>query len=89
MDLMPWNLRFIPGWDVHFCKFDRPTQNRVLKKIGQLKQLLLSRGLHSSRYKEEVGQYRVVIKIDESTRTRLVEFIGNHKQYEKWYIGRK
>ena len=86
MELTPWKLRFIPGWDRHFSKFDNSAKTAILKKLEQLKQPLLSRGLHSSKYKvEEAGQYRIALKIDEAAGEKIVEFVGNHKQYEKWY----
>lgn len=69
MDLAPWKLKFMPGWDSHFRKLDKSAQDTILKKLEQLKQPLLSRGLHSSRYKiEEAGQYRIAIKQDEASR---------------------
>ena len=51
-----------------------------------MKQPLQSRGLHSLRYQvEEVGQHRIAFEVDERARTKSIYFIGNHKQYEKWY----
>ncbi len=86
MDLTPWKLGFIPAWDKHFSKFDEPTRERILKKLEQMKQALLFRGFHSSKYHvEEAGQFRIAFKQDEETRTKYIQFIGNHKHYEKWY----
>lgn len=79
-------LDFRKGWDRRFKKFDKATQQKILKKLDQMKQPLSSRGLHSSRYQvEEVGQYRIAFIQDEKTRTKNIHFIGDHKQYEKWY----
>ncbi|MEK6957514.1 MAG: hypothetical protein AABW99_00845 [archaeon] len=86
MDLSPWKLQYIPGWDLHFKKFDKSVQVQILKKLEQLKQPLQARGLHSSRFQvEETGQYRIALKIDEENRVKKIQFIGDHKQYEKWY----
>ncbi len=86
MDLKPWALKFKPGWDEHFKKFDRSVQQQILHKFEKMKQPLAARGLHSSRYLvEEVGQYRIAFVQDEETRTKYIHFIGNHSQYEKWY----
>ena len=86
MDLKKWKLEFKPGWDVYFKKFDRTTQNLILKKLKQMKQPLKARGLYSSRYQvEEVNQFRIVFIQDEKIKTKKIHFIGNHMQYEKWY----
>jgi hypothetical protein len=36
-------------------------------------------------YVLEVGQYRCAIKTNETLQTKTICFVGNHKQYEKWY----
>jgi hypothetical protein len=44
------------------------------------------RRLHQSKFcVEEVGQYRICFVVEEETKTKSIHFIGNHKQYEKWY----
>jgi len=86
LDLEKWSVRLKPNWDIHFKKFDKSTQEKIFKKLKQLEQPLQARGLHSSKYRvEETGQYRIAFKNNHETRTREIHFIGNHKQYEKWY----
>ena len=86
MDLRPWKVDLKPGWDTHFKKFDRLAQDRIIKKLDQMEQPLQARGLHSSKYHiEEAGQYRIAYEQNEETRIKEVHFVGNHKQYEKWY----
>ena len=86
MDLRPWKVELKPGWDAHFKKFDKATREQIMKKLDQMDQPLQARGMHSSKYQvEEVGQYRIAFRQDEKTLTKEVHFIGNHKQYEKWY----
>ena len=86
LKLEPWKLKFREGWNKHFKKFDKTIQDKILKKIKQMKETLNARTMRSSRYRiEEVGQYRIAFIQDEKTRTRKIHFIGNHKQYEKWY----
>lgn len=86
MDLRPWKVVLKPEWDVHFRKFDKPVQQQIIKKLDQMEQPLQARGLHSSKYQvEEAGQFRIAFRQDEQTRTKEVHFVGNHKQYEKWY----
>lgn len=86
LDLEKWRVRLKPGWDEHFKKFDKRTQEKIFKKLKQLEQPLQARGLHSSKYHvEEAGQYRIAFENNSQEKTREVHFIGNHKQYEKWY----
>jgi hypothetical protein len=86
LELLPWKLAFKPGWDRHFKKFDSQAKKRILKKFEQMKQPLAARGLHSSRYcVEEAGQFRIAFIRDDESGTKLVHFVGNHKQYEEWY----
>ncbi|MBI4214766.1 hypothetical protein HY546_02115 [archaeon] len=85
MELSPWKLNLISGWDKNFVKFDWQVQQQILKKLNQMKQPLASRGLHSSQlHVEEVGQYRIVFRPDDGTKIKNVYFVGDHKQYEKW-----
>ncbi len=79
-------LVFKKDWDKHFKKFDRETQQRILKKFEQMKQPLQARGLKASKaIVEEVGQYRIAFFQNEENHEKEIHFVGNHKQYEKWY----
>ena len=86
VELRPWKLAFKKGWDKHFKKFDRTTQQRILKKFEHMKQPLQARGLKASRaVVGEAGQHRIAFYQNEETREKEIHFVGNHKQYEKWY----
>ena len=86
LELAPWTLVFRKGWDRHFKKFDNEARQRILKKLGQMKQPLRGRGLRaSSAVVEEAGQYRIAFYRNEENRRKEIHFVGNHKQYEKWY----
>ncbi len=86
IDLQPWKLEFKPDWDIHFKHFDRSIQQHIIKKLEKMKQPIQGRGLNNSKYQiEETGQHRIAFIEDETTRTKYIHFIGNHKQYEKWY----
>ncbi|MFH1586867.1 MAG: hypothetical protein ABID38_03360 [Candidatus Diapherotrites archaeon] len=88
MELRSWKLVFKKGWDKHFKKFDKSEQLRILKKFEQMKQPLQARGLKASRAAiEEVGQYRIALYQNEEKHHKEIHFVGNHKQYEKWYKG--
>lgn len=86
LELKSWELVFKKGWNRHFDKFDNSTQQRILKKFEQMKQPLQARGLQASRaVVEEAGQYRIAFFQNEETSQKEIHFVGNHKQYEKWY----
>lgn len=79
-------LQFLPGWDVHFQKMDSSVRRQILKKFEQMKRAQKPRRLHQSPYLvEEIGQYRIGYILDETAGAKKIHFVGNHKQYEKWY----
>ena len=86
LELKPWKLVFKKGWDRHFKKFDKSEQQRILRKLEQMKQPLKARGLKASKsVVEESGQYRIAFYQNEGKHQKEIHFVGNHKQYEKWY----
>jgi len=86
LELKPWKLVFKKGWDKYFKKFDNETKQRILKKFKQMKHPLQARGLKASRVVvEETGQYRIAFYQNEDKHEKEIHFVGNHKQYEKWY----
>jgi mRNA-degrading endonuclease RelE of RelBE toxin-antitoxin system len=86
MTLNNWTIKYYPEWDKYFKKFDSNIQITILKKIKQMKQDQKPRRLHRSNYLvEEVGQYRIAYIVDDVNLIKKIHFIGNHKQYEKWY----
>jgi len=81
-----WILEYYPDWDKYFVTFDIVVQKRLFKKIQQLKNQIHSRQLKKIKFKiEEVGQYRIAYFEDILKKSRKIYFVGNHKQYEKWY----
>jgi len=86
LELRTWKLAFKKGWDRHFKKFDNSARQRILKKFVQMKQPLQARGLTASKIVvEEVGQYRIAFYQNMEKHQKEIHFVGNHKQYEKWY----
>ncbi|MEW6329799.1 MAG: hypothetical protein AB1468_06850 [Candidatus Micrarchaeota archaeon] len=85
-----YSVDFAAGWDEHFKDFDKAVQLRIMKKIFQLQQPLGSRHLkHGLPYfVEEIAGYRIIFKIFEDRKLKRIEFVGNHKQYEKWCLGK-
>ena len=80
-----FRLDYAKGWDKFFSKMDSSVQKLIWKRIQRLKagkkERHLKRGL--PYFVVEVGQYRVGFIEEKGIRT--VAFVGNHKQYQKWY----
>lgn len=34
---------------------------------------------------EEIGQYRIAYTSNEQSKEKIIYFVGNHKDYEKWF----
>lgn len=88
MDLSDeYELSYEPGWNRHFRKFDPSTQKIIYKKIHQLQNPIVGRHLSHGlpHYVEEVGGYRIAYLSDDSSKVRNIIFVGDHKQYERWY----
>jgi mRNA-degrading endonuclease RelE of RelBE toxin-antitoxin system len=81
-----YSLDFAEGWEAYFEKLDKSMRERVWRKIQQLKTIPHSRHLkHGLDYfVSEVGQYRIAYKINEEKKTKILYFVGDHKDYEKW-----
>ncbi|PIU21262.1 MAG: hypothetical protein COT15_03245 [Candidatus Diapherotrites archaeon CG08_land_8_20_14_0_20_34_12] len=83
--MQDYSIEYISDWNINFIKFDKSVQEKILKKIAQLKLEISARHLYYINcYVVEAGQYRIVFKTDERVLIRKIVFVGNHKQYEKW-----
>lgn len=74
-----------------FLRLDKAIQVKIAKKLKRLegkdaRSRHLGHGLPV--FVEEVGQYRIVFKTREDLKQKRIVFIGDHKEYEKWYRGR-
>ncbi len=82
-----YSLKYIGNWNKHFDEMNNSTKAQIWKKIqkqvGEIKTRHMKQGLDF--FVLEVGQYRIALKINEQQKTKTIYFIGNHKQYEKWY----
>ncbi|VVB74965.1 Uncharacterised protein [uncultured archaeon] len=84
MYLIEYSSKWFKFWD----NIPREERERISKKLLELKEKKSFRHLKlgSPYFVLEVGQYRVCFIEEESKRILL--FVGNHKEYEKW-IGLK
>jgi len=69
------------------AKLDIDIQVRITKKIEQLRYEKQRRHLHHgiSIFVDQVNQYRICYELFEDSKIIRIDFIGNHKDYEKWY----
>jgi len=81
-----FRLDYDKGWDKFFSKMDSSVQKMLWKRIQKLKTLKKARHLKRGLpyFVIAVGQYRIGFIEEKGTRT--IAFVGNHKQYQKWYI---
>lgn len=80
-----YQISFKIGWDEHYRNLSPDIRSRVVKKIQQLENLESIRHLQLGLpfFVVQVGQFRICFEQKENIRT--IVFVGNHKQYEKWY----
>jgi len=79
-----FELCFADNWDEYYSKMDNSQQQRIWKKIQQLKVLTKARHLKRGLpyFVVESGQDRICFKEEGNKRT--IHFVGKHKQYDKW-----
>ena len=82
-----YELTFEPNWNRHLLKFDKTRQETIFRKILSLQTAVCGRHLRHGFpfFVAEVGGCRIVYRSDDFSRTRKIVFVGDHKQYEKWY----
>jgi mRNA-degrading endonuclease RelE of RelBE toxin-antitoxin system len=81
-----YKIEYHEDWDRFFCKLHPEIQNRIWKKIQQIKDGLPGRHLEHGLpfFVEEVGQHRICYVEDKPRNIRLICFAGDHKDYDKW-----
>ena len=71
-----------------FLNLDSSIRERISKKLVKLqREDLPARHLKQGIpvFVEEVGQYRIVFKKRDDLKEKRIVFIGDHKEYEKWF----
>ncbi|OIO20725.1 hypothetical protein COV61_00145 [Candidatus Micrarchaeota archaeon CG11_big_fil_rev_8_21_14_0_20_47_5] len=97
---MAYQIQFHEGWDAYFSKLDTAMKKRVVNKILQHCEPIPARHLKKGApfFVSEIGQYKLCYEIDaqasrlvrqdkqidEEKKTKMVYFVGTHKEYEKW-----
>ncbi|MEI8364631.1 MAG: hypothetical protein WCF78_04205 [archaeon] len=68
-------------------KLDMDILLRITKKIEKLRDEKQRRHLHHGIpiFVEDVNQYRICYELFEDSKIIRIDFIGKHKDYERWY----
>jgi hypothetical protein len=74
-------------WTEYFAKLDHESKIRVVKKIKKIRGFPKKRHLggKANFFVDEVGQNRLTYRIFDEKKEVRFYFVGNHKDYEKWY----
>ena len=85
---MAFAVLFEKNAERQFLDLEKPVRERIAKKLRQLENdefgsRHLKHGLPF--FVEEVGQFRIAFKERADLGQKRVIFVGNHKDYEKWY----
>ncbi len=75
-------------WNRYFNKQSRELKIRIVKKISKVLEYPAKRHLKSGAnfFVDEIGQYRLLYRIFEDTKQVNFYFVGDHKEYEKYYL---
>lgn len=78
---------FDEKWPEYFAKLDDIIKERVAKRIKKLLEFPKKRHLSQKAnfFVDEVGQHRILYRVFDETNEVRFYFVGNHKEYEKWY----
>jgi mRNA-degrading endonuclease RelE of RelBE toxin-antitoxin system len=78
---------FDEDWPKYFDRLDDETKERVSKKIKKILEFPEKRHLKGNAkfFIDEIGQNRITYRIFKENEEARFYFVGNHKEYEKWY----
>ncbi len=82
-----YSAAFDEDWPKFFERLENELKERVAKKIQKILEHPQKRHLKQSTkyFVDEIGQYRILYRVFEEKQEVRFYFIGNHKEYEKWY----
>lgn len=72
----------------NFLQLDKSIRLRIARKLVQLerKDLPARHMKHGlSFFVAEVSGYRIAFRVNEENKSKDLEFVGDHKAYQKWY----
>ncbi len=76
-----------PEWSESFEALDSETKARAAKKIAKILENPHKRHMkgNAKYFCAKVGQYRIAYDVLDQAREVRFYFIGDHKEYAKWY----
>ena len=82
-----YNATYDEDWPEYFNGPDNTLKERVAKKIQKILEFPKKRhlGQKARFFVDEIGQNRIVYRVFDETDEVRFYFVGNHKEYEKWY----
>ena len=83
-----YNIAYDDDWAKYFDLLEKEIKERAVKKIKKILEFPEKRHLKKGAnfFVAEVGQYRILYRVFEENNEVRFYFIGNHKQYVKWYL---
>ena len=84
---IPYRAAFDEDWPKYFSSLDHSTKERVAKKIQKILEFPQKRHLKKGAqfFVDEAGSDRITYRVFEQNKEVRFYFVGNHKDYEKWY----
>jgi len=82
-----YSAEFDQYWIELFKKLDNKTKEKTAKKIARILEFPQKRHLKKGAdfFVAEIGQHRITYRVFEKSKLVRFYFVGNHKEYEKWY----
>jgi len=74
-------------WNNYFEKHSHELKIRIVKKVSKILEYPQKRHMKSNArfFVDEIGQYRILYRVFEDLKQVKFYFVGDHKEYEKYY----
>ena len=78
---------FDGDWPKYFNSLENTFKERVAKKMAKILEYPKKRhlGQKANFFVDEAGQHRILYRVFDDANEVRFYFVGNHKEYEKWY----
>ena len=79
--------KYEENWTKYFNNLSNEMKERTVKKIKKILEYPKKRHLGGKAkfFVDEIGQNRIVYMVFEKEQQVWFYFVGDHKEYEKWY----
>lgn len=85
--ILIFKVTYDEDWPRYFNKIDNTIKERVAKKINKIVEFPKKRHLKQGArfFVDEIGQHRILYRIFDEMKEVRFYFVGNHKEYQKWF----